>query len=159
MQRNIYCSLSRPLTGPACLLWNVPLRGTVHSCLAVLQQSERRALDSTAGDGSVVEPPDSWSKGPGSIPGRSRSDAGRIFRLLRGQLSVLALIPVSVPPPCYRSSIRSRSSHSTDYSQTCLCALQVYSTRELVRVILALPVTMTRHWGAANRKPAIKGQV
>ena len=30
---------------------------------------------------------------------------GRIF-LLRGQLSVLTLISVSVPPPCYRSSTK-----------------------------------------------------
>ena len=39
-------------------------------------------------------------KVPGSSPRRS---GGRIF-LLQGQLSVLTLISVSVPSPCYRSS-------------------------------------------------------
>ena len=44
--------------------------------------------------------PDSWSKGRGF---ESRQERRKNF-LLQGQLSVLTLISVSVPPPCYRSS-------------------------------------------------------
>ena len=53
-----------------------------------------------SGDSSVVRAPDSWSKGRGF---ESRQERRENF-LLRGQLSVLALISVSVPPLCYRSS-------------------------------------------------------
>ena len=53
-----------------------------------------------SGDSSVVRAPDSWSKGRGF---ESLLERWENF-LLHGQLSVLTLISVSVPPPCYRSS-------------------------------------------------------
>ena len=52
------------------------------------------------GDSSVVRAPDSRSKGRGF---ESLLERRENF-LLQGQLSVLTLISVSVPPPCYRSS-------------------------------------------------------
>ena len=51
------------------------------------------------GDSSVVRAPDSWSKGRGFESLQER----RENFLLQGQLSVLTLISVSAPPPCYRS--------------------------------------------------------
>ena len=51
------------------------------------------------GDSSVVRAPDSWpSRGFESLEERRENC------LLQGRLSVLTLISVSVPPPCYRSS-------------------------------------------------------
>ena len=52
------------------------------------------------GDSSVVRAPDSWLKGRGF---ESLLERRENF-LLQGRLSVLTLISVSVPPPCYRSS-------------------------------------------------------
>ena len=52
------------------------------------------------GDSSVVREPDSWSKGRGFESLQER----RENFLLQGQLSVLTLISVSVPSPCYCSS-------------------------------------------------------
>ena len=64
----------------------------------VLHQQRSRILGS--GDGSVVRAPDSWLKGRGF---ESLLERRENF-LLQGQLSVLTLISVSVPPPCYCSS-------------------------------------------------------
>ena len=47
----------------------------------------------------VVRAPDSWSKGRGFESLQEQRE-----NVLQGQLSVLTLISVSVPPPCYRSS-------------------------------------------------------
>ena len=52
------------------------------------------------GDSSVVRVLDSWLKGCGF---ESLLERWENF-LLQGRLSVLTLISVSVPPPCYRSS-------------------------------------------------------
>ena len=52
------------------------------------------------GDNSVVRAPDSWLKGRGF---ESLLERRENF-LLRGRLSVLTLLSVSVPPPCYHSS-------------------------------------------------------
>ena len=52
------------------------------------------------GDSSAVRAPDSWLKGRGF---ESLQEQQENF-LLQGQLSVLTLISVSVPPLCYRSS-------------------------------------------------------
>ena len=52
------------------------------------------------GDSSVVRAPDSWLKGRGF---ESLLEWRENFRL-QGRLSVLTLISVSVPPPCYHSS-------------------------------------------------------
>ena len=52
------------------------------------------------GDSSVVRAPDSWLKGRGF---ESLLERRENF-LLQCQLSVLTLISVSVPPPCYHSS-------------------------------------------------------
>ena len=41
----------------------------------------------------------------GSSPGRSGGIFFFFFFSLQGQLSVLTLIPVSVPPPCYHSGM------------------------------------------------------
>ena len=53
-----------------------------------------------SGDSSVVRASDSWSKGPEF---ESRQERREKF-LLQGQLSVLTLVSVSVPPLSYRSS-------------------------------------------------------
>ena len=53
-----------------------------------------------SGDSSVVREPDSGSKG---CRFKSLLERRENF-LLQGQLSVLTLISVSVPPPCYRNS-------------------------------------------------------
>ena len=52
------------------------------------------------GDSSVVTAPDSWLKGHGF---ESLLEWRDNF-LLQGRLSVLTLISVSIPPPCYHSS-------------------------------------------------------
>ena len=52
------------------------------------------------GDSSVVRAPDSWLKGRGF---ESLLERRENF-LLQGRFSVLTLISVSVPPPCYHSS-------------------------------------------------------
>ena len=52
------------------------------------------------GDSSVVRAPDSWLKGRGF---ESLLERRENF-VLQGRLSVLTLISVSVPPPCYHSS-------------------------------------------------------
>ena len=52
------------------------------------------------GDSSVVRAPDSWLKGRGF---ESLLERRENF-LLQGRLSVLTLLSVSVPPPCYHSS-------------------------------------------------------
>ena len=52
------------------------------------------------GDSSVVRAPDSWLKGRGF---ESLLERRENF-LLQGWLSVLTVISVSVPPPCYHSS-------------------------------------------------------
>ena len=62
--------------------------------------SSRLSQDNGDGDSSVVGAPDSWLRGPGFKSPQER----RENFLLQGRLSVLILISVSVPPPCYRSS-------------------------------------------------------
>ena len=52
------------------------------------------------GNSSGVRAPDSWVKGRGFESLQEREENF----LLHGRLSVLTLISVSVPPPCYRSS-------------------------------------------------------
>ena len=56
------------------------------------------------GDSSTVRAPDSWSKGRGFESWQERLENF----LLQGQLAVLTLTSVSVPPPCYRSRTRRR---------------------------------------------------
>ena len=62
----------------------------------------KKRLQSVLGgrDSSVVRAPDSWLKSRGleTLLGQRENF------LLQGRLSVLTLISVSVPPPCYRSS-------------------------------------------------------
>ena len=60
-----------------------------------------RARHFWGGDSSVVRVPDSWLKGRGFESLLERQDNF----LLQGRLSVLTLISVSVPPPCYHSSM------------------------------------------------------
>ena len=57
-------------------------------------------LKTGGGDSSVVRAPDSWLKGRGF---ESLLERRENF-LLQCRLSVLTLISVSVPPPCYHSS-------------------------------------------------------
>ena len=66
--------------------------GYINSCQALGARG--------GGDSSVVRAPDSWLKGRGF---ESLLERRENF-LLQGRLSVLTLISVSVPPPCYRSS-------------------------------------------------------
>ena len=64
----------------------------------IVRRSEKQA--GGGGDSSVVRAPDSWLKGRGF---ESLLERRENF-LLQGRLSVLTLISVSVPPPCYHSS-------------------------------------------------------
>ena len=68
--------------------------------LTVIQEDAHKPERYGGGDGSVVRAPDSWLKGRGF---ESLLERRENF-LLQGRLSVLTLISVSVPPPCYRSS-------------------------------------------------------
>ena len=72
------------------------------SDLGILISSTFRWVDMMWGAGIVqwLERRTRDRKVPGSSPGKER----RENFLLQGQLSVLTLISVSVPPPCYRSS-------------------------------------------------------
>ena len=63
-------------------------------------QSVHRKDNPRGRDSSVVRAPDSWLKGRGF---ESLLERRENF-LLQGRLSVLTLISVSVPPPCYHSS-------------------------------------------------------
>ena len=80
-----------------------------NSCLVIFDILEKGnaisnitylSMDTGHGDSSVVRAPDSWSKGRGFESLLERRDNF----LLQGRLSVLTLISVSVPPPCYHSS-------------------------------------------------------
>ena len=63
-------------------------------------KKKKRNFVEGGGDSSVVRAPDSWLKGRGF---ESLLERRENF-LLQGRLSVLTLISVSVPPPCYHSS-------------------------------------------------------
>ena len=76
----------------------VPL--TWHACKYKVHKLHHRCIIIGGGDSSVVTAPDSWLKGRGF---ESLLERRENF-LLQGQLSVLTLISVSVPPPCYHSS-------------------------------------------------------
>ena len=80
------------------LIWKVS--DTFHWCVWCVCGGGGGGGGGGSGDSSVVRAPDSWSKGRGF---ESLLERRENF-LLRGQLSVLTLISVSVPPPCYRSS-------------------------------------------------------
>ena len=70
---------------------------TIHSVTYIIRYGVKRF---GGGDSSVVRAPDSWLKGRGF---ESLLERRENF-LLQGRLSVLTLISVSVPPPCYHSS-------------------------------------------------------
>ena len=81
------------------------------SCPLIYEYSTNSLLCATTAstgeqDSSAVRVPDSWSKGPGFKPWQEQQENF----LLQGQLSVLTLISVYVPPPCYRSSTYSAKS-------------------------------------------------
>ena len=65
-----------------------------------IKDSHLLHLNIGGGDSSVVRAPDSWLKGRGF---ESLLERRENF-LLQSRLSVLTLISVSVPPPCYHSS-------------------------------------------------------
>ena len=67
------------------------------------------------GDSSVVRAPDSWLKGRGF---ESLLERRENF-LLQGRLSVLTLISVSVPPPCYHKSAGGRLQLNTHTPYVC----------------------------------------
>ena len=76
--------------------WSVPL-GRSWGWLVLVYRCNQYSV---YGDSSVVRVLDSWLEGPGF---KSLWERRENF-LLHGRLSVLTLILVSVPPPCYRSS-------------------------------------------------------
>ena len=78
---------------------NSPSCGLCGRKAAELQLVKQRSRRGGA-DSSVVRAPDSWLKGLGF---ESLLERRENF-LLQGRLSVLTLISVSVPPPCYHSS-------------------------------------------------------
>ena len=90
-----------------------------------------------SGDSSVVRAPDSWFKGRGF---KSLQERRENF-VLQGQLSVLTLISVSVPPPRYRSK-RSRS-----FCQKCRWLVTAEHTYTL-RMWLCIGETSKRRDGA-----------
>ena len=98
--RSVWCSvtpvLSRHSMSPTDHIACSRSHG-VRLCVHILSRKSRQPLRTV--DSSVVRAPDSGSKGRGF---ESRQERRENF-LLRGQLSVLTLISVSVPPPCYRS--------------------------------------------------------
>ena len=71
-----------------------------HPASVDVKQHKSQKLMKGGGDSSVVRAPDSWLKGRGF---ESLLERRENF-LLQGRLSVLTLISVSVPPPCYHSS-------------------------------------------------------
>ena len=99
------CSRPLPVHSFACSYWLI----TLSSCmiqllitprLLVMNSSWPQLEKNGGGDSSVVRAPDSWLKGRGF---ESLLEWRENF-LLQGRLSVLTLISVSVPPPCYHSS-------------------------------------------------------
>ena len=94
-----YCILSFILTYPVlpCPIVPVRLSCPVIPCPVLFLSYMVMWQD---GDSSVVRAPDSWLKGRGF---ESLLERRENF-LLQGRLSVLTLISVSVPPPCYHSS-------------------------------------------------------
>ena len=80
------------------------VKGFLSKCTALkgdlLWDHQIYCLHTRDGDSSVVRAPDSWLKGPGI---KSLQERRENF-LLQGQLSVLTVMSVSVPPLCYRSS-------------------------------------------------------
>ena len=72
------------------------------ACFRVVYKNDNTfsCLFRGGGDSSVVRAPDSWLKSRGF---ESLLERRENF-LLQGRLSVLTLISVSVPPPCYHSS-------------------------------------------------------
>ena len=76
------------------------LRPSVRACVCVCVCVWQMLIALGSGDSSVVRTRDSWLKGRGF---ESLQERRKNF-LLQGPLSVLTLISVSVPPPCYRSS-------------------------------------------------------
>ena len=92
----LWCSASSQIIGG---VFYSPLPLTVnHAC--GLQINTQYSVYRGGGDSSVVRAPDSWLKGRGF---ESLLERRENF-LLQGRLSVLTLISVSVPPPCYHSS-------------------------------------------------------
>ena len=86
-------------------LWtarDIQLEGVMTGCVFtdVREATSLSCTCSGGGDSSMVRAPDSWLKGCGFESLQER----RENFLLQGRLSVMTLISVSVPPPCYRSS-------------------------------------------------------
>ena len=74
--------------------------GSVSAAVMMMMWGFMSSVGGGGGDSSVVRAPDSWLKGRGF---ESLLERRENF-LLQGRLSVLTLISVSVPPPCYHSS-------------------------------------------------------
>ena len=94
--------LSRNLGGRIHnLFWERPRRVARRDLLQPYKLHPQQCRDpGGGGDSSVVRAPDSLLKGRGF---ESLLERRENF-LLQGRLSVLTLISVSVPPPCYHSS-------------------------------------------------------
>ena len=80
-------------------VWLIPFCLMSSDAKKHIKGSKERYLLWGGGDSSVVRAPDSWLKGRGF---ESLLERRENF-LLQGRLSVLTLISVSVPPPCYHS--------------------------------------------------------
>ena len=77
-----------------------PIKSWIHAQPLPPPLTHTHTQASGGGDSSVVRAPDTWLKGHGFESLQERRDNF----LLQGWLSVLALLSVSVPPPCYHSS-------------------------------------------------------
>ena len=98
-------------SGPWCMSWaprslfRSPVNMKPARSVCVLKLTGRwqvgvcKQVLNRNGDGSVVNTPDSWLKGCGFESLQQQENF-----LFQGWLSVLTLVLISVPPPCYRSS-------------------------------------------------------
>ena len=83
-----------------CIPYKSPSAKTINQSFWCLYTHKKITYGHGGGDSSVVRAPDSWLKSRGF---ESLLERRENF-LLQGRLSVLTLISVSVPPPCYHSS-------------------------------------------------------
>ena len=101
------CSV-RPGSCPLCLWWLLGREQLLNTqqwtSVSAMQTSQQNGTGQLSGDSSVVRAPVLWLKGCGF---ESLLERRENF-LLQGWLSVLTLISVSVPSPCYRTVARKR---------------------------------------------------
>ena len=94
----------------------------------------------------MVRAPDSWLKGRGF---ESLLERRENF-LLQGRLSVLTLISVSVPPPCYHSSMINSVCGWWNWRQTSLCFRIPNAAEEWRQTRTTMPMERLMVWKSNN---------